>query len=575
MVLILKCVRRFPHFVGAYLYALPPSTSTISLTSFALQLLTNRIRTQSNLQPYPGKIFLPAPLFERRARSPPEAASPSPKTFSPTSSRGSFGAGDHRASGRSTASPSSRRVRPRASITLSMEGARSAAVAERQSLEDKRREKTRNASSTREHRRRLAPGSSSAEASSLGTKSTLRRRSEPPASPFHRTAADDEVAPAGPSSPSLSPISAAPDSPFSGTRQRVAVKSRSGGASGVPQWGSPVSSSGGSSEVGSKKETSASTPRRRSTTSSRRPPAIGKADAAAGLKKSSVDASSGSAAACAPDASKSRAVRAARRRSTASPGLLPRDLEKISQQLQSGRKRTGRSPSAVAGASKKAAGPTRKSRNSVDSSRPGPVGEEKDGGDEMNRPSPAKKEKRDNERPTAPASSSSNPSSGSGVAARRLKNVGRKVPLAARQEQQQQPKTVAATTTSKTGVKKKPAGTGAAAAANAAASPARGKKLSREASPTKTAGKVRAPAVALSRQARADRRARGNSVEEKQDSVEAAGKEEEDSEDEALVRLRPSDNRVMCKAVDLIGTNQFVKLYSMCVLYVSCWVVCR
>ncbi|CAN0567076.1 unnamed protein product, partial [Ectocarpus sp. 12 AP-2014] len=50
----------------SYRDALDPSNNRIHLTArIARQLLLSKIKTQSDLQPYPGNIFLPAPLFQR------------------------------------------------------------------------------------------------------------------------------------------------------------------------------------------------------------------------------------------------------------------------------------------------------------------------------------------------------------------------------------------------------------------------------------------------------------------------------------------------------------------------------
>ncbi|CAN0124437.1 unnamed protein product, partial [Scytosiphon promiscuus] len=62
--------------------ALDPSSNRIHITArLARQILASRIRNQSNLQPYPGKFYLPTPLFQERTA----ASSPSPP--SPSSSK--------------------------------------------------------------------------------------------------------------------------------------------------------------------------------------------------------------------------------------------------------------------------------------------------------------------------------------------------------------------------------------------------------------------------------------------------------------------------------------------------------
>lgn len=108
-----------------HLSTCPPTYLALSL----FQILRGRIRTQSNLQPYPGTIFLPAPLFQRRRSIASDGAAPAtPSSSSPASAiaaaAGSTGGGSRRSrddesqeSDSSSLSSLSRRVRPRLSST--------------------------------------------------------------------------------------------------------------------------------------------------------------------------------------------------------------------------------------------------------------------------------------------------------------------------------------------------------------------------------------------------------------------------------------------------------------------------
>lgn len=528
------------------------SVSSINVLLFAPQLLTNRIRTQNNLQPYPGKIFLPAPLFQRRARPSPESqksrkAAVGRNQSSPEARADAVGIGGRRASGGSnssgSASSTSRRVRPRTS-TSSTSVPRSTTAVGGQSQGPKGRGKSGDTSKTRGDDRSLPPGSSSVSSSSLGMKPARQCRSKTPISSPSSAAAVDAVT--GVTSPSMSPIAPHLDSPKLETRRGGGLRYRSADGSQSPQWGSPVSSSSLSSsdveskysqgDIGTKGEEKTSTARGQATTSSRRSPprgglTIGTGDSAGVSRKCSIGIM---------QVSGRRTVRAARRSTIASPQGESERL--IQQQQQASRKRSGRSPSsAVAVGSKKGAMPTKGGRGGHKN-----VDIEADEEDSTG-PSPAKKGKRDNGRPTV--SSAAAPAGTSAGEARQGKNVGRKTPLASRQQQQS---AVAAERAGAKGAKRKStassgrgAGAGARGSTSAAvAGPARERKqpAAKAASPKKRTVRDWTPVEPLSRQERAERRSRGSSVEEKPESVKGGDgeKEEEDSDDEALVRSFPA-----------------------------------
>lgn len=533
----------------------PAINDTLRCSLFAPQLLTNRIRTQSNLQPYPGKIFLPAPLFQRRARPSPESRKPRKSAVgrnqsSPEARAEGVGLGGRRASGggssSGSASSTSRRVRPRTSISsTSVPGSTTAVGA--QSQGSKGRGRSWDTSKTRGDDRSLTPGSNSVSSSSLGLKSARQCRSKTPASSPSSATAVDAVT--GATSPSLSPIAAHLDSPKLETRRGGGMRYRSADASQSPQWGSPVSSSSRSSSIsgadskysqsdsGAKGEEKISTPRGQPTTSSRRSPprgglTIGTGDSAAVSRRCSIGT---------VEVSGSRTVRAMRRSTIALPQGEPERLTQRQQQ-QASRKRAGRSPSSTVAVG------SMKGPMSIKGGRRGHKNVDIEADEEDSTgPSPAKKGRQDNGRPTVSAAAAPAMTAATSAGeARQGKNVGRKTPLAARQQQQS---AAAAGRAGAKGTKKKStassgrgAGAGASASTSAtAAGPARERKqpAARVASTKKRAVRDWTPAEPLSRQERAERRARGASVEEKPESAKGGeGKkeeEEEDSDDEALV----------------------------------------
>eukprot|EP00903_Cladosiphon_okamuranus_P009357 g8923.t1 len=190
----------------SYEDALEPSSSRIHATArVARKILENRIRTQGNLQPFPGTIFLPAPLFQRR-----RAASPS---------RSLFEQEDEDPPGGDGASPGAAAgVGIGVGVSSSLSGRRrSSAASNADSSTASAGSGSGPGSTSRRVRRRTSasPESSSSqpqeeqqqeENSALSRSRRRARRSGSlaPASP----AAD-----AGPLSPALSPISSAAPSP--------------------------------------------------------------------------------------------------------------------------------------------------------------------------------------------------------------------------------------------------------------------------------------------------------------------------------------------------------------------------